>query len=118
LADFIQSDFYEEALPLIRLGIVVGDSTIGKFHCEHIAFRGKDADLQLWIEKGERPLPFRVVITFKNEKGSPQFRAQFLNWDLEPELTDDLFTFTPPEGAERLSFAAIAAEARQEREAR
>ncbi len=117
LADFIQSDFYENAVPLIRSGIVIGDSTIGEFACEHLAFRGKTADLQLWIEKGERPLPFRVVITYKNEPGSPQFRARFLNWELDPELSDDLFTFTPSEGAERLPVAALAAAAREQKEA-
>ena len=118
LADFIQSDFYEEAVPLIRSGIVIGDSTIGGLLCEHIAFRGENADLQLWIEKGERPLPFRVVITYKTEAGSPQFWALFLNWDLDPDLSEDLFTFTPTEGAERLPFAAMATSARQQREAR
>ncbi len=118
LADFIQSDFYAEAVPLIRSGILIGDSTIGGLLCEHIAFRGEKADLQLWIEKGERPLPFRIVITYKNEPGNPQFWALFLNWDLDPEISDDLFTFTPSEGAERLPFAALAAAAREEREAR
>ena len=117
LADFIQSDFYAEAAPLIRSGIVIGDSTVGTVHCEHIAFRGKKVDLQLWIEKGERPLPFRVVITYKNEPGSPQFWAMFLKWELEPELSEDLFTYTPPEGAERLPFAALAAAAREQKEA-
>ncbi len=118
LADFIQSDFYAEAVPLIRSGVLIGDSTIGGFSCEHLAFRGEKADLQLWIEKGERPLPFRIVITYKTEAGSPQFRALFLNWDLDPDLSEDLFTFTPSEGAERLPFAALAAAAREEREAR
>lgn len=117
LADFIQRDFYEEAVPLIRSGIVIGDSTIGGLPCEHVAFRGDTADMQLWIQKGERPLPFRIVITYKNEPGSPQFWALFLNWELAPELTEDLFSFTPPEGAERLPFAAVAAAAREEREA-
>ena len=118
LADFIQSDFYAEAVPLIRSGIVIGDSTIGGLPCEHIAFRGETADLQLWIEKGDRPLPFRIVITYKDAPGTPQFRALFLNWELDPELSDDLFTFTPSEGAERLPVAALAAAAREERKAR
>ncbi len=109
---------YEWPAWLPPQGVVIGDSTVGEVHCEHIAFRGKKADLQLWIEKGERPLPFRVVITYKNEPGSPQFWALFLNWDLDPEISEDLFKFTPSDDAERLPFAAVAAAAREERETR
>jgi len=49
-------------------------------------------------------LPRRVVITYKEEPGQPQFWGDLSSWNLAPELSDTLFTFTPPEGADRIQF--------------
>jgi hypothetical protein len=44
------------------------------------------------------------VITYKDETGQPQFGADLSNWNLAPEVSDALFTFTPPDGADRIQF--------------
>ena len=46
------------------------------------------------------------VITYKEEAEQPQFWADLSNWNLAPEVSDALFTFTPPAGAERIQFLA------------
>jgi hypothetical protein len=46
------------------------------------------------------------VITYKDENGQPQFWADLSNWNLAPDLSDALFAFTPPNGAERIQFLA------------
>jgi hypothetical protein len=46
------------------------------------------------------------VITYKDENGQPQFSADFSNWNLAPDISDALFAFTPPNGAERIQFLA------------
>ena len=46
------------------------------------------------------------VITHKEEAGQPQFWADLFNWNLAPEVSDALFTFTPPDGADRIQFLA------------
>jgi hypothetical protein len=43
--------------------------------CDHLAFRQLDTDWQLWVEKGSRPLPRKIVITTRYEVGDPQFSA-------------------------------------------
>jgi hypothetical protein len=73
--------------------------------CDHIAARGDDIDVQLWIERGERPVPRRVVISYREARGEPQFRADLLDWDLAPGLEDANFAFAPAEGAEQIPFA-------------
>ena len=61
---------------------------------------------QVWIEKAE-PAPFRrIVITYKSEPGSPQFRADLLEWDFSPDVPDSLFTFKRPAGAEQVPLVA------------
>jgi hypothetical protein len=63
-------------------------------------------DYQLWIAEGAQPLPLRAVLTYKNAEGHPQFRAQFTDWDLSPQIQADEFAFTPPAGARKIAFLA------------
>jgi hypothetical protein len=67
---------------------------------DHVFARSDDVDCQLWITKDK--LPIRIVLTYKNEPGQPQFRADFTNWNMTPVITETTFSFTPPEGAEKI----------------
>lgn len=70
----------------------------------HLAGRTETVDYQIWIAEGAQPLPLRVVLTYRNAEGHPQFRAQFSDWNLSPEIQDAQFAFTPPEGARKIPF--------------
>ena len=72
----------------------------------HIAARTPTVDFQVWIAEGDRPLPVRVVLTYKNTPGQPQFRAEFSDWNFDVRPSDTLFAFTPPTGAKEIPFAA------------
>jgi hypothetical protein len=72
----------------------------------HLAGRTETVDYQVWIAEGARPLPLRAVLTYRNAEGHPQFRAQFSDWNLSPEIRDAQFAFTPPEGARKIAFLA------------
>ena len=71
----------------------------------HIAARTDTVDFQVWIADGDKPLPLRVVLTYVNEPGQPQFRAQFLDWRLQPPTGADVFRFVPPTNARQIAFA-------------
>jgi hypothetical protein len=70
----------------------------------HLAGRTDTVDFQVWVAEGDQPLPLRVVLTYNDAEGEPQHRAQFSDWNLSPEITDSMFAFTPPEGAEKIAF--------------
>jgi hypothetical protein len=72
--------------------------------CHHLAIRGTDVDVQMWVEEGDRPVPRKIVITSKWEGGAPRFTANML-WDSEPQFEADFFDFKPPEGAIDVGFA-------------
>ena len=72
----------------------------------HLAGRTATVDYQVWIAEGAQPLPQRIVMTYKNADGQPQFRAQFSDWNLAPTVNDAEFAFTPPEGSRKIAFAA------------
>ena len=79
---------------------ILGTST------HHLVGRTDTVNFQIWIADGDQPLPQRIVLTYPAAPGQPQFRAQFSNWNLAPELSDSLFTFTAPAEASRIPFAA------------
>jgi hypothetical protein len=72
----------------------------------HLAARTDMVDFQIWVADGDKPLPQRVVITYKKAKGEPQFWAQFSDWNLAPEISDSTFLAKPPDGAQKVAFAA------------
>ena len=72
----------------------------------HLAGRTATVDFQLWIADGDRPLPQRAVLTYKNAPGQPQFRAQFSDWNLAVNPPDSMFAFTPPAQAKQIPFAS------------
>jgi hypothetical protein len=72
----------------------------------HIAGKTATVDFQLWIADGDRPAPLRAVLTYKEAPGQPQFRAQFSDWNFDSQPPASAFTFTPPEGAKKIPFAA------------
>jgi hypothetical protein len=77
----------------------------------HLVGRTDTVNFQIWIADGDQPLPLRLVLTYPKAPGQPQFRTQFVNWNLAPEAADSLFAFAPPVGANRIPFAAALAQA-------
>jgi len=105
LATMLLSTFPSE---LDKLGVsadYVETTTIVDVPCDHLAVRtAGGVDFQVWVAQASEPLPRRIVITYEDEKGQPQFWADLFNWNLAPEVSDALFTFTPPDGADRIQF--------------
>lgn len=79
-------------------GFYVGQSRIEGAACEHLFFKGKDVDWQLWVDEGSK-LPRKIVITEKNMPMAPQFTAVLRDW--KPLAQGASFAFIPPEGFTR-----------------
>ena len=71
---------------------------------DHLAGRGADVDFEIWLDTGDTPLPQRLAITYKNEEGAPQYRAEFSDWKLNPDVSPVDLAFNPPDGAQRIPF--------------
>ncbi len=105
LAEMLSTKLAQVLPDKVREAAYVEKSFIAGVPCDHVAFRGDDADLQLWVAQGAKPLPQRVVITYTKIDGRPQFWGQFSNWNLAPEVSDSLFVFKPPAGSAKIVFA-------------
>jgi hypothetical protein len=105
LAELLSSYLATTLPEHVHAAAYVEPAQIAGVPCDHLALRGDQADLQLWVAQGNQPLPRRLVITYTREDGRPQFWAQFSEWNLAPEVPDALFVFTPPAGATKIAFA-------------
>ena len=105
LAELFSTQLAETLAAKVRSAYNVGPERIMGVACEHIALRGDQADMQLWVAQGDQPLPCRLVITYRAAEGQPQFWAQFSDWNFSPDVSDAQFVFMPPEGAAKIAFA-------------
>lgn len=102
--DLLCKNTYSILTEDIISGFYVGMSVVGGMKCHHLAFRGNEVDWQIWIQEGNKPLPKKFIITSKWLTGAPQFTVVVKSWNLSPKLTDDSFTFVPPQDAQKIDF--------------
>jgi hypothetical protein len=100
LARMLVTTFPAEIQRLTRNIAYVEQNTLGAMPTSHITGRTDDVDYQLWIAKDS--LPKRIIITYKNEPGQPQYWGEFKDWNLTPEVSAASFSFKPPKDAEKI----------------
>ena len=106
LAVLLVSQLPAELKERVRSVDYVEKTSINGSTSHHLAARTDTVDFQVWVADGDTPLPQRVVITYKKAKGEPQFWAQLSDWNLAPALEDSTFLAKPPDGAQKVAFAA------------
>ena len=107
LSDFVKADPYKGFINGVQEARYVGMSQIGDQKCHHLAFRQKLLDWQLWVEDGDKPLPRKVVITYKRQYAEPQYMAVLHHWDTDAKHDAELFDLTPPKGAKKVEIAPV-----------
>lgn len=85
---------------------LTGKSRVDGVDCHQLAIRVEDADVQLWVQEGDPPLPRRMMITAKWEAGSPRFSA-YMNWNTQPDIAQQAFEFEPPKDAVQIQFEQL-----------
>ncbi|MFM1891833.1 MAG: hypothetical protein RLZ44_910, partial [Pseudomonadota bacterium] len=109
--DLLYKNAYDILMQDVTSGFVVGKGVVDGVRCDHLAFRAPHVDWQIWIEEGERPLVRKLVITTRDKLNAPQFSVVAKNWDLEPRFSSAIFSFEPPQGAQKVEFVLRDAEA-------
>jgi hypothetical protein len=88
----------------LKSGYHAGTATLDGVETDHYAFREKDLDWEIWIAKGNQPLPQKVVIVDRTDPAMPTFIAR-LKWTVNPTLSDSDFAFVPDKDAKRIELA-------------
>jgi hypothetical protein len=105
LSDLVVSDPYAALSDYADSGLYLGEHRVRGVKCHHLAFANEFLEWQVWIAAEGPPVPRQLVITYVEEPGAPRYRAFLSDWDLDAKFGDEVFAFTPPDGAKRIEIA-------------
>jgi len=105
--DLVYSNAFELLTAGMTSGFVVGEAEIGGVRCYHLAFTSEVVDWQVWIAEGDKPLPYKYVLTTRDDPAQPQFVTVISNWNTAPKIAGGTFEFDPPEAAMEIDFVHI-----------
>ncbi len=101
-ADFMFADPYAVMSDGVTSSLYLGTAYVNGIEAHHLAFREAEVDWQIWVQTGDTPLPLKYVITTKWVTGAPQYELRMRDWNTNPQIASDRFTFTAPAGASQL----------------
>jgi hypothetical protein len=109
MSDLVFSDPYADLTEKVTSGAYLGLHTVDKIQTHHLAFTQENLDWQIWIDAGAVPVPRRVVITYKQQPGQPQYQATLYDWSSgqHVSVSDALFHFHAPSGATRIEMVPV-----------
>jgi hypothetical protein len=102
---FRWSDPTLQRADLVQSAMVVGMATVDGVECDQYVFREGDVDWQIWIQRGDKPLPRKVVIVDRLDESHPEYVAK-LTWETSPNLPSSAFAFSPAADAKAIRMAA------------
>ena len=106
-ADLLLTNAYSELMTDVTEAKDLGSGVIGGTECDHLAFRGKEIDWQIWITQGSRPFPCKYVITSKLVAGYPAYTIQLGDWQSGGAAVDGAFVFKAPASAKQVSLEEL-----------
>ena len=107
VAQLAKTNLFEEITKGVKDEVYVGEGTVFGVKCQHVAFDKGKAVVQLWVEASDKPVLRKVVLTYKEVEFSPQWTLYLTEWNVSPQLADNLFAFSSPQGAEKIDFVAV-----------
>jgi hypothetical protein len=102
-ADLLMSNIYDQLMPEVTNSKDLGSGVINGVECDHLAFRTKDVDWEIWIAQGAHPYPCRYVVTSTGVNKAPQYAVDIRAWKTGAQVAPDQFTLKVPAGARKLN---------------
>lgn len=100
IADFLTDAPNKAFLSDVTSGRVVNTVTIDGVDYLHLYFvQPPGIGLELWVEKSDRALPRRLIVTYYKLPDQPNFVAEFSDWKFDIHPSDADFVFQAPAGA-------------------
>ena len=106
-ADLLLSNSYDELTSDVIDAKDLGSGVIDGVECDHLAFRKKDVDFQIWIAQGDKPYPCRFSITSREIRGNPQYTVQVRDWNTGANVAATDFTFKNTSNANKLDIKDV-----------
>jgi hypothetical protein len=102
-ADLLMSDPYKGWMSEVTDVKDLGSGVIRGVECDHLAFRTREVDWQIWIAHGANPYPCRYAIATTKIAGAPQYSIDIRNWKTGAQVAADPFKLSIPAGAQKLT---------------
>jgi hypothetical protein len=90
----------------ITSAMYVGSTTLDGVAVDQYAFRQPGVDWQIWIQRGDNPLPRKLVLTTTDEAARPEHAIE-LTWDLCAKHDAATFTFVPRKGSQKIGMVDL-----------
>jgi len=107
VADFFYPGFVDDILAESKDLVYLGLTKVNGKECFHIAGTAKDKTFQFWISDDAFSLPVKVVIVYTSKEMTPQYEAVLSDWQVNPNLPDAMFEFSPPHLARRIKLVPV-----------
>jgi len=104
VSDLLYSNAFSLLMYEVDFAQVIGNEMIDDVPCTHLLFSRPGVDFQIWIATEGLPLPVKYVVTDTEASELLSFSAVMRNWNTDPELSDDLFTFSPTQEVNKIPF--------------
>lgn len=104
LEDLFRWNDNEERVAKLKSAYEVGPAIVDGKEANHYAFREETIDWELWLQKGDQPIPLKLSIVDRTDEARPAFTAR-LNWTLNPTYSESDFAFTPGPDAKKIQLA-------------
>lgn len=90
-ADLLSANAFEIMMDNVTEGKDLGSGVIGGEVCNHLGFRTKDIDWEIWIADGAEPRPCRFTITNRMMAMAPSYTVQISDWKAGKGVAADDF---------------------------
>ena len=104
VSDLILEDAFQLLMEEVTIAAYLGRSSIYGVVCDQLFFSRPGVDFQVWVAVGEKPYPFKYVVTDTSSVDHLSIRTTLRNWDFNPEVKESDFSFVPPEGSQKIDF--------------
>jgi len=106
VAGVLLAEPYEKMRDGLKTAVDLGVVKVDGVDCRHLLFGEDDADWQLWVEVGKRPLPRRLAVVYKKAPEAPRMLAIFSDWKLNAGVPGNQFVFVKPPQARQVELKA------------
>jgi hypothetical protein len=107
LGDFAASDPCLLIHRQATYGGYIGINDVNGVDCDHIALSSPKEDFQLWLDRSGKPIPRKVVINYRTERGSPEYIAVLSNWRFPKKIAANHFRAKLPRQAKRIEILKV-----------
>lgn len=104
LSDIAYSDPCAPFRKRVGYGAYIGVGDVNGVPCDHVAFSGPNADVQLWLDRSGKPVPRKIVIDYRNQPASPEYIAVLSDWKFPPAIPANRFAPQVPQHAIKIDF--------------